>query len=85
MTRPKRTLKRKRHLADKDKSPKLSMNKNNRAMKNNGNDILKGWEDFKAGRVRLRRWTLNKKTGERILSNASVEDLRKNRAETQKK
>ncbi len=52
-------------------------------MKNNGNDILKGWEDFKAGRVRLRRWTLNKKTGERILSNASVEDLRKNRAETQ--
>ena len=54
-------------------------------MKNKGKDVLKGWEDFKAGRVKSRRWTLNKKTGERTLSYASVEDLRKKRAETQKK
>lgn len=48
-------------------------------------DILKAWEDFKAGRVKLRRWTVNKKTGERTLSYAGIEDLRKKGAETRKK
>ncbi len=47
-----------------------------------GNDILKGWKDFKAGRVKLRTWTFNKRTGERTLSYTGIEDLRKKRAET---
>lgn len=47
---------------------------------NNGNDILKGWEDFKAGKVKLRTWTVNKRTGERTLSHTGIEDFRKKRA-----
>lgn len=54
-------------------------------MKNEGKDVLKGWEEFKAGRVKLRMWTISKRTGERTLSYASVEELRKKRAETRKK
>ncbi len=61
----------------RNKSLQLSMNKRI--------DILKAWEDFKAGRVKLRRWTVNKKTGERTLSYAGIEDLRKKGAETRKK
>ncbi|MCL5033552.1 MAG: helix-turn-helix domain-containing protein [Bacteroidetes bacterium] len=51
-------------------------------MKNNnkGDDILKGWENFKAGRVKLRTWTVNRKTGERTLSYTGIDDLRKSRA-----
>ena len=56
----------------------------NRSMKNNdyGSDISKGWEDFKTGRVKLRTWNVNNKTGQRTLSYTGIEDLRKKRAET---
>lgn len=48
-------------------------------------DVLKGWEDPKTGRVKLRRWTVDKRTRERTLSYKRVEELRKKRAETRKK
>lgn len=48
----------------------------------NAGDLFTAWEDFKAGRVKLRTWTVNKKTGERTLSYTGIEDLRKKRAET---
>ena len=48
----------------------------------NAGDLLTVWEGFKAGRIKLRTWTVNKKTGERTLSYTGIEDLRKKRAET---
>ena len=48
----------------------------------NAGDLFTAWENFKAGRLKLRTWTVNKKTGERTLSYTGIEDLRKKRAET---
>ena len=48
----------------------------------NAGDLFTAWENFKAGRVKLRTWTVNKKTGQRTLSYTGIEDLRKKRAET---
>jgi len=49
--------------------------------KKKDNHILKGWESFKAGRVKLRTWTVNRKNGERTLSYTGIETLRNKRAE----
>ena len=48
----------------------------------NAGDLVTAWENFKAGQLKLRTWTVNKKTGERTLSYTGIEDLRKKRAET---
>jgi hypothetical protein len=46
------------------------------AKKSKIRDTLEGLKDFMAGKIKLRRWTINTETGKRKLSMVSIEDLR---------
>jgi len=44
-------------------------------------NMMKDWEDFKAGRIKLRTWHIDPETNKRTMSFKGIEDLRKEKAE----
>jgi DNA-binding transcriptional regulator YiaG len=44
-------------------------------------NMMKDWEDFKAGRIKLRTWHIDPETNKRTMSFKGIEDLRKEKAD----